>query len=203
MPASESTVAAPLAVALLTGGQSRRMGRDKAGLPWRGATLLESMIGLVRAAGAVDILISGSRARYGHLGLACIEDEARGAGPLAGIAAVLVASEVPRRLILACDLPFASPELLRWLWSLPADPGAWVVPASAPARLEPLCAIYPRGLLPLIAAALAAGRLKITAALAKAPLRMVAPDELAAAGFGPNNFRNLNDPDDYAAARRE
>ena len=73
---------------VLAGGSSRRMGRDKALLPYRGATLVEWIAGLVREA-AGSVCLAGGGQRYGHLGLPWIEEPCPGLGPLSGIHAAL------------------------------------------------------------------------------------------------------------------
>lgn len=174
------------------------MGRDKALLPWQGATLLDRMLAIARAAGAAAIAVSGPKERYGAFGVPCIPDQWPGAGPLGGMASVLRESSAPRHLMLGCDMPFLSPEFLRWLWRLAAAHEGWVVPQLLAGRFEPLCAVYARSLLPTMEAALKEGRYKIDRALAKAPQRRVTAAEFAAAGFAPEIFRNLNRPEDCA-----
>lgn len=212
----------PLQIAILAGGQSRRMGRDKALLNWRGQPLLAHMVATARAAGAAQVLISGDPAQYAAFG-PCVPDQWPGCGPLGGIASVLRASAsraipsaavpvasgpsaaaprsapapaaAPRVLVLACDLPFMMPAFLRWLWSQSVA-GGWTVPVTVPDQLEPLCAVYAPALLPVMEAALAADDYKITRVLAAAPQRRLTPDAIAAAGFAPHIFRNCNSPAD-------
>ena len=81
----------PLQIAILAGGQSRRMGRDKALLNWRGQPLLAHMVATARAAGAAEVVISGDPAQYAAFG-PCVPDQWPGCGPLGGIASVLRAS---------------------------------------------------------------------------------------------------------------
>ncbi|MGH9535725.1 MAG: molybdenum cofactor guanylyltransferase [Terriglobales bacterium] len=181
-------------IAILAGGQSRRMGRDKALLPWRGQPLLAHMIQTARAAGAATVIISGAPEKYAAFG-PCLRDEWEAAGPLGGIATVLRAAAADRVLMLACDLPEMTPGFLGWLWAQ-SGPGAWTVPLTPPEQLEPLCAVYAASLLPLLEAALATGEAKIARALAAAPQRRLSAAALAAAGFAPDIFRNCNTPAD-------
>ena len=206
-------------VAILAGGQSRRMGRDKALVSWRGQPLLAHMVATARAAGAAEVVISGDPAKYAAFG-PCVPDQWPGCGPLGGIASVLrflapraahgpaaprapsargaapEAAAVPAEahvLVLACDLPEMTPGFLRWLWSQ-SIAGGWAVPLTPPDRLEPLCAVYAAALLPILEAALQAGDFKITRVLAPAPQRRLPPGEIAAAGFALDIFRNCNSP---------
>lgn len=190
-------------VAILAGGQSRRMGRDKALLPWssphprerqQSQPLLVHMLTIARAAGADRIVVSGAPEKYGAFA-PCIPDQFPGAGPLGGIASILRALPGPPVLALACDMPLMLPEFLRWLWAR-AQPGHWTVPCTAPDRPEPLCAVYASELLPFMDAALAAGDYKIARALAAAPQTCLTPAALTAAGFDLAIFRNCNTPAD-------
>lgn len=105
------TDALPCIGVVLAGGRSRRMGRDKALLPWRGRPLIEHQLALLRAAGVDDVRVSGQRPAY--RGIADIRPQA---GPLAGLASV--AETLPddtQLLVVPVDMPLLEPELLRRL----------------------------------------------------------------------------------------
>ena len=96
---------------VLCGGQSRRMGRDKALLPFGQGTLVEHVADVVRkAAGSVTLV--GPAERFGALQLPVIEDEQPGLGPLGGIISALASCPGEKCLIVACDLPDLTPEFL-------------------------------------------------------------------------------------------
>jgi len=196
--AGSNTAPFPLAVCILAGGRSKRMGRDKAGLPWHGRPLLAHLLSLARSL-SPEVYIAGPAARYASFGYPCLDDVQPSSGPLAGIAAVLEASRALRVLCLACDMPRLTPQLLQFLTEQPGT-HAWVVPESEPGRLQPLCAIYPRLLLPPVRLALQERRLGVEHALSGQPRRVVSAKELAAAGFTPDLFANLNDPLAYQYA---
>ncbi len=142
---------------ILAGGLSRRMGRDKALLAFRGTTLLEHVA--ARAAAVVQpVTIVGPPERYLHFGYPVIADRHAGAGPLAGIEAALSSCSSGRALILACDMPDVPLHLLR---SLVGEPGDCVIPRTGDGRLNPLCAVWSTTLLPAVQQALAEGRLKV------------------------------------------
>jgi molybdopterin-guanine dinucleotide biosynthesis protein A len=128
---------------ILAGGQSNRMGRDKAWLELDGQTLLSRQLQLARNAGAAELFISG-RAGVDYSGLdgRVILDAFPDAGPLAGIERALEAAAHSLCLTLAVDMPDLSPAFLRELLArCEADRG--VVPRLGH-RLEPLAAVYPR-----------------------------------------------------------
>ncbi len=127
---------------ILAGGQSSRMGQDKAFVKLNGQSLLQRQIETVRAAGFSEIMISGrSGVDYSVFGLPVVLDQTLNAGPLAGIHAVLSLTKNRQLLVLAVDLPQMTPAFLRLLKAA-AEAGAGVIPRLA-GQVEPLAAIYP------------------------------------------------------------
>jgi molybdopterin-guanine dinucleotide biosynthesis protein A len=92
---------------VLTGGLSRRRGRDKALLPYRRRTLLHFVADEVKAvAGSVTLV--GAPERYGHLGFTAVADAYPDFGPVGAIATLLESTGAAWNLVLACDMPLAS-----------------------------------------------------------------------------------------------
>lgn len=182
----------PAAGFVLVGGRSSRMGADKALLPYRGGTLAGHVAGEVAVAcgGATFI---GDRDRYGHLGFPVIADRMPGNGPLGGIAAAVAA--VPDwALVVACDMPGVEPAFLRRLIAAAetARAGTECVVPQSEGGLEPLCAVYHRGSLPLLDSFLDHKFLKMRDVVGSMQA-LVVPFE------GPW-FRNINTPEDLAAS---
>ena len=108
---------------VLAGGGSSRMGRDKALLPYRGITLLEHLARTVQeAAGAVALV--GDPVRYSSLGYPVYRDKFPGCGPLGGIYTALAVSSTDWNLIVACDMPGISVDVLRILLDSAPESGA-------------------------------------------------------------------------------
>ena len=192
-------MSAPDAVGFVAaGGRSRRMGRDKALLPWGGGTLLDHAVARLRAVSSEVRVLSGSEARYGDRGLPVDLDSEPEAGPLAGLAAALAVAAPRPALLLAVDMPFVTRELLRGLRD--ALPGWDAVVPATDAGPEPLCAAYAAACLEPVRAALAAGERKMTAFWGGVRVRMLAGADLDRFGDPDRLFRNLNHPSDYAAA---
>ena len=127
---------------ILAGGQSSRMGQDKAFVTFGGKSLLQRQIETLRAAGFAEILISGrAGVDYSPFGLPVVLDQALNTGPLAGIHAALVLTKTRRLLVLAVDLPQMTPAFLRLLKAA-GGTGAGVIPRLS-GQVEPLAAIYP------------------------------------------------------------
>jgi molybdopterin-guanine dinucleotide biosynthesis protein A len=128
---------------ILAGGQSSRMGRDKATVELGGQTLLARQIALARSVGATEIFISGRRgATYDVAGIRVVTDRFLNAGPLAGIERALAEMVTPQLLVLAVDMPRLTAELLYRLAQACGNEGG-VVPEIC-GRIEPLAAFYPR-----------------------------------------------------------
>jgi molybdenum cofactor guanylyltransferase len=132
-----------LAAVILAGGESRRMGRDKAFLELAGRPMITRALDVVRELDPQEIFISG-RAGVDYSGLACpvLLDLEPGFGPLGGIERALDAARSPLVLVLAVDLPHMSAALLRKLAGH-CGPLTGAIPRLA-GELEPLAAIYPK-----------------------------------------------------------
>jgi molybdopterin-guanine dinucleotide biosynthesis protein A len=134
---------------ILAGGQSRRMGRDKAWLPLAGKSLLARQVELVRQLGPAEVFIAGrADTDYRALGCRVLTDRFLGAGPLAGLERALEATTTPLLLVLAVDLPNLTVPFLRRLADGCAGE-AGVVPRHA-GHLEPLVAFYPKVAWPVL-----------------------------------------------------
>lgn len=128
---------------LLAGGESRRMGRDKATVQWRGRPLWEWQIERLRELDPEKILVSArSDVSWRPADAELIVDVASSRGPLSGLAAALSSIETDHLIALAVDMPFMPAEHLRHVCGL-AVKGVGVVP-MIDGKAEPLCAIYPK-----------------------------------------------------------
>lgn len=128
---------------ILAGGQSARMGRDKAWLEIGGETLLARQIKLVRAAGATEVFISGRADRdYSSFNVPVLTDNFPNCGPLAGIENALRVCREPLLLVLAVDMPLMTIELLQLLQGQ-CRAGSGIIPRLS-GQVEPLAAFYPQ-----------------------------------------------------------
>lgn len=142
-----------LAALILAGGQSRRMGRDKAWLPCAGQPLLARQIALARQLAPREVLVSGRVGTdYREFGCTVVYDRHPDAGPLAGIVAGLEAACAPLVLTLAVDLPHLTLALLDELVGRCGN-DVGVVP-RLDGQPEPLVAVYPARAAPVAAAML-------------------------------------------------
>jgi molybdenum cofactor guanylyltransferase len=128
---------------ILAGGQSSRMGRDKATVELGGQTLLARQLALARGVGATEIFISGRAGfDYGVTAARILTDRFPNAGPLAGIDRALAEMSAAHLLVLAVDMPRLTVELLQKL-AQACGKECGAVPELR-GRIEPLVAFYPR-----------------------------------------------------------
>jgi molybdenum cofactor guanylyltransferase len=201
----ETPATAEFGSVILAGGQSRRMGRNKAllRLDPAGPTLVEGVVAAVAARGPI-VLVTNTPEEYAFLGLPMVADapEHAGAGPLAGLYSGLRASTAAYNLTLACDMPRLQPALLDVMAALPRDYDALVPRWTAPdgtEQIETLHAIYSKACLPAIAACLAANRRRMIAFFRDVRVRYLDEPDLRAVDPDLSSFRNLNTPDEFAA----
>lgn len=184
--------------ALIAGGRSRRMGRDKAFLDWGGRPLYAEQLRKLASLGPGRLFLS-TRAEQdfpAYLGeVIRLRDEPGDLGPLGGLRSILAASSAERVLVLAVDLPSIGPDELRGLLA----EGGGAVPRGA-RGWEPLVAVYPRRpMLALVDDAIAAGRLRLQDLVEEAARHGI----VRAIGVEDERpFANLNTPGDFAAIER-
>jgi molybdopterin-guanine dinucleotide biosynthesis protein A len=178
---------------ILAGGQSRRMGRDKAHLPAGVGTLLERIVD--RLSPVVDQVIVAGGPQLSIPGVRWVPDARSGAGPLAGMAAGLAAVSFDLAWVVACDLPDVEPGIGELLFDSASDVDA-VVP-RLDARPECLCAVYRTSLAARILTLLDAGERRVTALLDGIRVRYVEAAELRRVDPELRTFRNLNTQDEY------
>ncbi|MGA7836150.1 MAG: molybdenum cofactor guanylyltransferase [Acidimicrobiales bacterium] len=176
---------------LLTGGSSRRMGRDKATLVIAGSTLAERTATLLRA--SVDVAVEVGP---GVSGLSWTTEDPQGAGPLAAIAAGRRALMEQRHegpaLVIACDLPLLTSRLLSFLVDYDAVGSVVPVVHGEP---QPLCAKWAPHDLDGAAALVSAG-VRSLRHLTSQP-DVVLLDESAWGGvIGEREFSDVDSPDD-------
>ena len=187
-----------LSVAVLAGGQSRRMGRDKALLELGGSPLIERVLAAVAPLNAHRMLLAGDPAPFDHLGLPVHADLRADSGPLGGLHTALSLAPSPIVLLLACDLPFVTVDFLRFLLAARGDHQV-LVPRDADG-LHPLCAVYTRSCLPAVERALDRGDRRMRAFHDEVDVRVVESQEWRDLDPRDILLANLNTPEDYRRA---
>lgn len=208
----------PASAMVLAGGDSRRMGFDKAFLKMPdGRTLIEVTLAKLASLAEEIMLVTNQPPKYEPLGAKVVADIYPGKGSLGGIYTGLREASHFHSLVVACDMPFLNPHLLRYLLSL--APGYdVVVPRAVPwgdgvARkgrdtakgrsLHPLHAVYSKGCLAPMERLLEKGDLRIISFYPQVRVRYVEEKEIRA--FDPErlSFFNINTPRDLEMAQRK
>jgi len=183
-----------ISAVLLAGGESRRMGKDKATLVLHGKPLWEIQLNLLRKLRPKEIFLSArSDPVWRPADVHFAPDQTPSRGPLSGLAATLPQIRTDHLLVLAIDMPLMTEDFLRSISSL-IKPSCGVVPMIGD-RPEPLAAIYPKGAESDVIAALS-GPDSSLRSLAK---RLIAVGKLRLVSVSKNEeayFRNLNKPGD-------
>lgn len=149
----------PFAAALIAGGQSRRMGRDKAFLDWQGQPLWEAQLDKLAALQPARLLLSCRREQtISAPQVEFVYDPPGSDGPLPALARCLEAVDMPV-LALAVDMPRVTAAFLRELIAMSSTAHRGVI-YHGTHGYEPLCALYPVTIMPLLQEAIAQGNFR-------------------------------------------
>lgn len=184
---------------ILAGGASRRMGRDKATLPYCGGTLLQYQIDRYRPLGTVAVSVA-SKGAFPFTGALELVDRYPDAGPQNGILSGF-STGAPELLLTAVDLPCSDPALAMRLAALRGTADICVLRRGTKG-LEPLFAVYGEGCAAAAETCLRAGKRAMTELFQLCSVRYVLPEELPEFNLD-RCLRNINTPEDYALLLRE
>ncbi len=180
---------------ILTGGASRRMGKDKATLLVHGETFVER-IAQELAPLCPTVRLVGNVPPSGRF--ETVTDVYSGWGALGGVHAALNACSAEWALVVACDFPSITTELFQHLASLSEDSAA-VAPVQADGIPQPLCTLYRvEPCLGISTGLIESGERKPIALLQSVRTRWVSFSELSNLAGANHFFDNINTPEDYA-----
>ncbi len=192
-----------LSLVIQAGGESRRMGQDKALLPFLGQPLIMRPLNRLAHLANEVLVTSNQPENLRFLGLNPLPDLFPGCGALGGLYTALSVASYPYVAVVACDMPFASPELFTFeLITLREGQVDAVIPRSD-AGAEPFHAVYVRETcLPLVNAALQAGKRRVDAWFPEVNIRYLTPAEISPYDPGGLAFLNINTLEELAEAER-
>ncbi len=179
--------------AVLAGGRSRRMGRPKELLPLAdGRSMIDHVIDALSATCSEVVVLGETTARreLDHL-----PDLRTGAGPMAGLEALLHSGRAEQYIICPCDLPAITADLLRQL-AAPVPEPMTIFHVNGEDTPRPLPARIDASLADTVTAAIDAGRRAVWRLVAEVPHGVVAID--ARAG---QRLANINTPEEYDAEK--
>jgi molybdopterin-guanine dinucleotide biosynthesis protein A len=177
----------PAAAVVLAGGESRRMGTDKAFLPVFGEPMI-SVLCRHLASHFREVLISANDVeKFAFLGLSVVRDREPMQGPLMAIFSSLLVSRHDLNFLVACDIPDPDLRAAGEMLNRAVDFDA-VIPRDSSGRLQPLFAVYRKSVLAALENALERGVRKVADALDGCRvLRPILNEQIA----------NLNTPEEY------
>lgn len=184
------------------GGESRRMGRDKALLEFQGEPLIWRPIRRMRQVTDTLIIITNQPQKYSFTDLPLFIDLLPGTGALGGLYTALRSVQTPLAALVACDMPFASPALIHeGLRLLEEDPELAVAIPESEHGLEPLHCVYRvRYCLPAVEAALERGERRMISWHYEVKVQNIKPERVSELDPTGLAFWNLNTPNDLAEA---
>ena len=192
-----------LSLVIQAGGESHRMGRDKALIPFLGRTLIERVLGRISEMADEVLVTTNKPESYAFLGLRLVPDVIPGRGALGGLYTALSAARQPLVAVVACDMPFVSLELLAYERDLLNQGGYDAVIPRTEGGTEPFHAVYQReACLPQVEVAIKADKWRVDAWYAKANVRLLSPEETRP--YDPQGlaFWNVNTPEELSEAER-
>jgi molybdopterin-guanine dinucleotide biosynthesis protein A len=181
-----------LVAAVLAGGQSRRMGRNKSLIEIDGRSMIERTVDIAREVTDQVFISANDRQIYRFLKLPVVPDVFVRQGPLAGLHSVMLRSDRSLLLLLASDLPRIHLALIKCLRE--AAPGLdIVVPRTSDGWLHPLCGIYRRSCLQAVESNLRQGNNRVIDLIQETQLRIkiLCGEEWP---FPDSDLMNLNSP---------
>ena len=203
-----------LSIVIQAGGQSTRMGEDKALKPFLGRPLIQRVIDRL-APIADEIIVTTNRPDdYAFLHLRLVPDLVAGRGALGGLYTALASAASPIVAVVACDMPFASATLLeaatRILVKDETDvviarvaPGVEEQAGNKAGGYEPFHAVYRRETcVPAIQSAIDADKWKVIAWFPSVKVRELSPEEVKELDPSGLAFSNVNSPEEFAEAER-
>ena len=187
---------------VLCGGESRRMGRPKALLPFGRESMLERIVRILEASLSPIVVVSAPKQEIPDLpsSIRCVWDDLPGRGPVQGLVSGLRAlgREVDTAFVCSCDLPLLTSDLIAHLVER-ASPEMLTIP-EIDGRNQPLCAVYPLTALPALEQMLEASCFRLNAITDRVPTRVILKDEFLSIDPQLHCFTNVNNEDTYREA---
>lgn len=183
--------------AILAGGHSQRMGKDKAFLEVAGQRIIDRTVRLFQEIFSHVMVITNTPADYSYLGVRTVRDLLPGRGALGGVFTAVFFAQTDHTFLAACDMPLLSPKVVQYLIERAAR---WdVVVPTIGGLPEPLHAVYSRRCLKPIEEVLLRGGRKLTDFYSKVRILRVPDEEIRPLDPELLSFRNINTPEDLTA----
>lgn len=184
--------------AILAGGRSRRMGRDKAGLEWGKMSLARHIYDLTRPLFDEFFFVSSHHTRIEGIDAPFIRDALPREGPMVGIVSALMHAESHYVFVLGCDMPFITAQAIRFM--IDQVGGEDIIVPRTEKGYEPLHAIYGRSCLSAMLTWIAKGQRRLTGVFPFLTLKVLG-DMPVFRRDGISIFTNINTEEELVHAR--
>ena len=184
--------------AILAGGKSRRMGRDKALIPVGDRALLSRVYAVAEEVFTDILVLSNLHTHLDKVRAPIVKDVIPRQGPMIGIVSALLYARTPYVFVLACDMPFLRKDAIEYV--LTAARGEDIVIPKTEKGFEPLHALYNRSCISPLLSAIERGRMKIPDIFPLLSVKVVEGKEVFASQ-GLSIFTNINTEEDLSRAQ--
>jgi molybdopterin-guanine dinucleotide biosynthesis protein A len=192
-----------LTIVVQAGGESTRMGQDKALIPFLGKPLIQRVFERVAKLADEVLITTNHPESFAFLNTPLIPDLLPGRGALGGLYTALSAASHPIVGVVACDMPFVNTELLKVLQEQLLESGCDAVVPHSPGGMEPFHAIYRREpCLPLVKSSLEAGLRRVDSWFSEARILYLAYEEVLKLDPLQVAFMNVNTPEEFLQAEK-
>ncbi len=179
---------------VLAGGKSARMGLDKASLVIDGRQMIMYVVDALREAFSDILVVAKDANDFRVPGVKTIGDCIEGNGPLVGIYSALSLCKTPYCFVIACDMPCADSNLIKWMAA--ACDGYDIFVPRLGSYLEPLFALYSRNCMAPIKDSLAKGDYRVRSIFSQANVGYADESDIRAIDPELRSFVNINTKDD-------
>ncbi len=191
-----------LSICILAGGNSSRMGQNKALMFFQGQPLIKRVVERVSSLSYDIYIISNDAKSYEFLKLPIVLDKVKGAGVMGGLFTALSMAPSLYVAVVACDLPNVNINLINAELDIAQAEFSDVVIPESKNGLEPLHALYRRATcLPYVQQALDTGQKKLISWFDHVRVRVISLREVAEFDPGGTAFININTPEDLSRAQ--
>lgn len=192
---AKATGKLPFSAAILAGGRSRRMGRNKSLLEIDGVPVIRRIAGVLEGVFPEIFVVATDAGQYERMGFRVAADIRPGNDSLGGLHAAVSMARGSHVFVAGCDMPLLRPELISAMASM-VDGWDVVVPVRN-GRPEPLCAFYGKKCEAPIRESISGGVLKMIGFHPRVRVKRI--EEAAWRPWDPDgaSFLNANTPDEF------
>lgn len=190
-----------MSLVIQAGGESRRMGRNKALIPFLGRPLIQRVIERLMPLADEVLITSNQTIGFEEFPFPLVADVLPGMGALGGLYTALWAARNPLVMVVACDMPFANRHLLQYQMDLLVKDDVDVVIPGYAEGWEPFHSVYRRETcLPEIKKALEQGQKRLISWLPGVKVRYLGAEVIGKFDSLGIAFQNVNTPEELDQA---